>query len=131
MKISIDIKEHDKPADSINQPRLASIQQEVDDWINTSGVRYFSELTNLSNLTEEVGEVARLMGREFGEQSFKNGEKPECVKTAIADELSDVLFIVACLANQMDINLDDAFSKNMVKKTQRDSQRHKNNSKLK
>ena len=103
----------------------------VDEWISTLGVRYFSELTNLSNLIEEVGEVARLIGREYGEQSFKKGEKPECIKTAIADELSDVLFIVVCLANQLGINLDEAFANNMDKKTNRDTTRHKNNSKLK
>ncbi len=117
---------------SIDKPSsLLVVQQEVDEWINTLGVRYFSELTNLSNLTEEVGEVARLIGREYGEQSFKKGEKPKCIKTAIADELSDVLFIVVCLANQLDINLDEAFVKNMDKKTNRDTNRHKNNSKLK
>ena len=112
------------------QSSLSVVQEEVDEWINTLGVRYFSELTNLSNLIEEVGEVARLIGREYGEQSFKKGEEPECIKTAIADELSDVLFIVVCLANQLDINLDDAFAKNMDKKTNRDTTRHKNNSKL-
>ncbi len=112
------------------QSSLSVVQEEVDAWINTLGVRYFSELTNLSNLIEEVGEVARLIGREYGEQSFKKGEKPECIKTAIADELSDVLFIVVCLANQLDINLDEAFAKNMDKKTNRDTTRHKNNSKL-
>ena len=78
-----------------------------------------------------MGEVARLIGREYGEQSFKKGEKPECIKTAIADELSDVLFIVVCLANQLGISLDDAFAKNMDKKTKRDVQRHKQNIKLK
>tara|TARA_R110000744_G_scaffold26224_1_gene64705 strand:- start:7584 stop:8336 length:753 start_codon:yes stop_codon:yes gene_type:complete len=113
------------------QSSLSVVQEEVDEWINTLGVRYFSELTNLSNLIEEVGEVARLIGREYGEQSFKKGEKPECIKTAIADELSDVLFIVVCLANQLGINLDEAFAKNMDKKTNRDTTRHKNNSKLK
>tara|TARA_R110000764_G_scaffold120791_1_gene208485 strand:+ start:16595 stop:17347 length:753 start_codon:yes stop_codon:yes gene_type:complete len=113
------------------QPSLSMVQQEVDEWISTLGVRYFSELTNLSNLIEEVGEVARLIGREYGEQSFKKGERPECIKTAIADELSDVLFIVVCLANQLGINLDEAFAKNMDKKTNRDTTRHKNNSKLK
>lgn len=114
-----------------NKSSLSVVQEDVDTWINTLGVRYFSELTNLSNLIEEVGEVARLIGREYGEQSFKKGEKPECIKTAIADELSDVLFIVVCLANQLDINLDDAFAKNMNKKTNRDTTRHQNNSKLK
>lgn len=113
-----------------NQSSLSVVQEEVDEWVNTLGVRYFSELTNLSNLIEEVGEVARLIGREYGEQSFKEGEKPECIKTAIADELSDVLFIVVCLANQLDINLDEAFAKNMDKKTNRDKARHHNNDKL-
>ena len=112
------------------QPSLSVVQQEVDEWISTLGVRYFSELTNLSNLIEEVGEVARLIGREYGEQSFKKGEKPECITTAIADELSDVLFIVVCLANQLGINLDEAFANNMDKKNNRDTCRHKNNSKL-
>ena len=121
-----------RPLSHLTNPQnsLAPIQQEVDEWINDIGVSYFSELTNLSNLIEEVGEVARLIGREYGEQSFKKGEKPACIKTAIADELSDVLFIVICLANQLSINLDDAFIKNMDKKTKRDAQRHKNNSKL-
>jgi len=113
------------------QSSISGLQQKVDEWINILGVRYFSELTNLSNLIEEVGEVARLIGRVYGEQSFKEGEKPECIKTAIADELSDVLFIVVCLANQLDINLDKAFVNNMNKKTKRDITRHKNNSKLK
>ena len=112
------------------QSSLSVVQEEVDEWINNLGVRYFSELTNLSNLIEEVGEVARLIGREYGEQSFKKGEKPECITTAIADELSDVLFIVVCLANQLGINLDEAFANNMDKKTNRDTCRHKNNSKL-
>lgn len=123
---------YQSPQISNNQKSsLSVIQEEVDEWINTLGVRYFSELTNLSNLIEEVGEVARLIGREYGEQSFKKGEKPECIKTAIADELSDVLFIVVCLANQLGISLDDAFAKNMDKKTKRDVQRHKQNIKLK
>ncbi|WP_198559799.1 nucleotide pyrophosphohydrolase [Colwellia sp. 12G3] len=112
------------------QSSLSVVQEEVDEWINNLGVRYFSELTNLSNLIEEVGEVARLIGREYGEQSFKKGEKPECIKTAIADELSDVLFIVVCLANQLGINLDEAFANNMDKKTKRDKSRHQNNDKL-
>jgi len=126
------VTETSKPSQASieKKPSLSVIQEEVDEWINTLGVRYFSELTNLSNLIEEVGEVARLIGREYGEQSFKKGEKPECIKTAIADELSDVLFIIVCLANQLDINLAEAFAKNMDKKTNRDTTRHKNNSKL-
>ncbi|TPH15870.1 nucleotide pyrophosphohydrolase [Litorilituus lipolyticus] len=111
--------------------RLKQLQQEIDDWINTTGIRYFSELTNLSNLIEEVGELARLIGREFGEQSFKKGEQPKCIKAAISDELTDVLFIVICLANQLGINLDEAFNENMNKKNKRDRNRHVNNSKLK
>lgn len=118
-------------ADLHNSPgSLKPIQQEVDQWVNSLGVRYFSELTNLSNLIEEVGELARLIGREYGEQSFKKNEKPACIKTAIADELTDVLFIIMCLANQLNIDLDEAFAKNMSKKTKRDLQRHKQNSKL-
>lgn len=109
---------------------LQTLQGEVNSWIETKGVRYFNELTNLSNLTEEVGEVARLIGREYGEQSFKEGERPECVKTAIADELADVLFIVTCLANQLDIDLSEAFYRNIDKKNGRDGTRHFENSKL-
>ena len=109
---------------------LKSVQNEVDDWIKAMGVRYFDEMTNLSNLTEEIGEVARLIGRVYGQQSFKKGTEPENVQEAIADELTDVLFIVVCLANQMDIDLGDAFSKNMDKKRNRDSKRHLNNEKL-
>lgn len=124
-------KFEDKHMKKITTPthktELLKLQQQVDEWINSVGVSYFNELTNLSNLIEEVGEVARLMGREYGEQSFKPNEKPECVKTAIADELSDVLFVVVCLANQMDISLSEAFQRNLDKKTKRDATRHKNN----
>ncbi|MBC8386376.1 MAG: nucleotide pyrophosphohydrolase [Gammaproteobacteria bacterium] len=108
---------------------LKSVQNEVDDWIKKFG--YFDEMTNLSNLTEEVGEVARLIGREYGQQSFKKGTKPANVKEAIADELTDVLFIVVCLANQMDIDLGESFNKNMEKKRNRDNTRHLENEKLK
>ena len=110
---------------------LTSIQAEVDEWITTYAVRYFDEMTNLANLTEEVGEVARLISRVYGQQSFKKGTEPMNTKVAIADELTDVLFIVVCLANQMDIDLGDAFSKNMDKKRSRDGDRHINNEKLK
>ena len=110
-----------------HETNLNVIQQQVDQWIKKVGVDYFDEMTNLSNLIEETGEVARLIGREYGQQSFKPGERPVCVKTAIADELSDVLFIVVCLANQMGIDLDNAFARNMDKKTSRDKDRHKNN----
>jgi NTP pyrophosphatase (non-canonical NTP hydrolase) len=115
---------------AVNHIELEQLQQSVHSWITSVGVNYFNELTNLSNLIEEVGEVARLIGREYGEQSFKPNERPVCVKTAIADELADMLFIVVCLSNQMNINLSDAFSKNMSKKTQRDNDRHINNSAL-
>jgi len=110
--------------------QFSEAQQQVNDWIKTTGVRYFNEMTNLSNLMEETGELASLMGRVYGEQSFKNGQAPECPKTAIADELSDVLFIVLCLANQMDIDLDESFKVNMNKKTNRDGTRHLSNEKL-
>lgn len=102
-------------------------QQTVDKWIKEKGVRYFSELTNMAILTEEVGEVARIIAREYGEQSFKETDpKPE-----LADELADVLFVLICIANQTGINLSEAFEKNIQKKTNRDSQRHFNNPKLK
>jgi len=109
---------------------LSSIQDEVDTWIHTVGIRYFSELTNLSNLIEEVGELARLIGRVYGEQSFKPDERPNCIKSAIADELADVLFILVCLANQCGIDLDEAYLRNMAKKTKRDAHRHHDNLKL-
>ncbi|WP_258808291.1 nucleotide pyrophosphohydrolase [Pseudidiomarina sp. CB1] len=118
--------EREKPSTNLN-----TIQQQVDHWIKKVGVNYFDEMTNLSNLIEETGEVARLIGREFGQQSFKPEERPICVKTAIADELSDVLFIVVCLANQMEIDLDEAFARNMDKKTNRDKDRHQSNPALK
>lgn len=105
-------------------------QQKVDQWISLYGVRYFSELTNLALLTEEMGEFARLMAREYGEQSFKEGETKETVKKQIADEMADMLFVIFCLANQMGIDLDNAFEANMQKKTSRDAERHKQNPKL-
>jgi len=109
---------------------IRALQTEIDNWIKAYGVRYFSELTNLAILMEEVGELGRLMSREYGEQSFKEGEKKIDTKEAIADELSDVLFVITCLANQMDINLDEAINKNLEKKTRRDTNRHKENKKL-
>ena len=109
---------------------ISSYQQEVDQWIKDNGVRYFNELTNLSVLMEEVGELSSLMARKYGEQSFKTGKEPDNIKDAIADEMSDVLFVLTCLANQMDINLDDAIHKNMIKKTNRDGKRHIKNVKL-
>lgn len=100
-------------------------QKEVDSWIKTFGVRYFNELTNMAILTEEVGEVARIIARKYGEQSFKAGEKDN-----LADEMADVLWVLMCLANQTGINLTDAFRKNLEKKTRRDKDRHRNNPKL-
>jgi NTP pyrophosphatase (non-canonical NTP hydrolase) len=112
---------------SMNELTLNNAQKQVDEWIQTIGVRYFSELTNLAILTEEVGELARIMARKYGDQSFKPGENPD----AMADEMADVLWVLICLANQTGVNLQDAFEKNMQKKTQRDSIRHQNNQKLK
>lgn len=106
---------------------LEEAQKQVDEWINTTGVRYFSELTNMAILTEEVGEVARLISRQYGDQSFKESDKGK----DLGDELADVLWVLICLANQTGINLTEAFQKNMEKKTKRDSQRHINNDKLK
>lgn len=100
-------------------------QQQVDDWIRNYGVRYFNELTNMAILTEEVGEVARIIARKFGEQSFKAGEKDN-----LADEMADVMWVLICLANQTGVNLTEAFKKNLEKKTKRDKDRHKNNPKL-
>lgn len=100
-------------------------QQMVDDWIHEYGVRYFSELTNMAVLTEEVGELARIMSRKYGDQSFKEGESQDP-----ADEMADVLWVLLCLANQTGVNLTDALRKNIEKKTSRDKNRHKNNPKL-
>lgn len=104
---------------------LEEAQKEVDSWIKTYGVRYFSELTNMSVLTEEVGELARVMARKYGDQSFKQGEKDN-----LADEMADVLWVLICLANQTGVNLTEAFRQNLEKKTNRDKDRHKNNPKL-
>lgn len=106
---------------------LAEIQQQVDQWIQSVGVRYFSELTNLAQLMEEVGELARIFSRTFGDQSFKPGEAPD----QLPDELADILFVLVCIANQTGVDLTDAFRKNLNKKTQRDFQRHRQNEKLK
>jgi NTP pyrophosphatase (non-canonical NTP hydrolase) len=106
---------------------IKDAQQKVDQWIEMYGVRYFSELTNMAILTEEVGEVARIISRTYGEQSFKKKEKDK----KLADELADVLFVLICLANQTGVDLSDAFEKNMDKKTKRDKDRHKKNEKLK
>ena len=104
---------------------LEEAQKEVDRWIKTYGVRYFSELTNMAVLTEEVGELARVMARKYGDQSFKQGEKDN-----LADEMADVLWVLICLANQTGVNLTEAFRQNLEKKTNRDKDRHKNNPKL-
>lgn len=106
---------------------LEEAQKTVDQWINTMGVRYFNELTNMTLLTEEVGELARIIARTYGEQSFKASDK----EYNLADEMADVLFVLICLANQTGINLTDALQKNLEKKNNRDSNRHKNNPKLK
>ena len=102
-------------------------QRTVDEWIKTTGVRYFNELTNTAILMEEVGEVARIMSRKYGEQSFKASDK----EVDLGDEMADVLFVLICLANQTGINLTEALEKNLDKKTKRDSTRHKENEKLK
>lgn len=106
---------------------IKEIQNQVDDWIKKYGVRYFSELTNMALLTEEVGEVARIIAREFGDQSKKNSDK----KIKLEEELADVLFVLVCLANQTGIDLEKAFQENLKKKTLRDSTRHQKNKKLK
>jgi NTP pyrophosphatase (non-canonical NTP hydrolase) len=105
---------------------LQEAQHKVDDWIKQYGVRYFSELTNMAILTEEVGELARIIARKYGDQSFKESEK----KYNLADEMADVLWVLICLANQTGVNLEEAFNNNMEKKTLRDKDRHKNNNKL-
>lgn len=102
-------------------------QKQVDDWIKQYGVRYFNELTNMAMLTEEVGEVARIIARRYGEQSEKESDKNK----DLGDELADVMFVLICLANQTGIDLEDALKKNLDKKTNRDSERHHNNEKLK
>jgi NTP pyrophosphatase (non-canonical NTP hydrolase) len=106
---------------------LQEIQKIVDDWIKKYGVKYFNELTNTAILMEEVGEVARIMSRRYGQQSEKETDKQK----DLGDELADVLFVLTCIANQTGINLQDAFEKNMEKKTNRDFERHLNNEKLK
>ena len=106
---------------------IQEAQDTIDRWINTTGVRYFNELTNMAMLTEEVGEVARIIARKYGEQSFKESDKDK----QLSDELADVLFVLICLANQTGVNLTEALEKNLDKKTQRDSTRHQENEKLK
>lgn len=111
----------------MEQMTLDGLQLQVDNWIKSVGVRYFSELTNMAILTEEVGELARVMARKYGDQSFKKGEEA----LDVADELADVLWVLTCLANQTGVNLNEAMLRNFDKKTTRDSQRHLNNPKLK
>ena len=106
---------------------IQDAQHQVDQWIKTTGVRYFNELTNMAMLTEEVGEVARIIARRYGEQSEKESDKGK----DLGDELADVLWIVLCLANQTGVNLTEALKKNIEKKNSRDSERHKQNEKLK
>ena len=106
---------------------IEQAQEMVDQWIKAHGVRYFSELTNMAILTEEVGEVARLMSRLYGEQSFKASDQDK----NLGDELADVMFVLICIANQTGINLTEAMAKNLEKKTKRDKDRHKENEKLK
>lgn len=108
-----------------NEITIREAQKMVDDWIKTYGVRYFSELTNMTVLTEEVGELARIMARKYGDQSFKEGEKHD-----LGDEMADVLWVLMCLANQTGVDLTEALKKNIEKKTSRDKNRHVNNEKL-
>ena len=104
---------------------IRDLQQRVDEWIHTYGVRYFSELTNMAVLTEEVGELARVMARRYGDQSFKAGEKDN-----LADEMADVLWVLTCLANQTGVDLEQAMERNFQKKSERDKERHRLNPKL-
>lgn len=106
---------------------LEQAQLSIDNWIKEYGVRYFNELTNMAILTEEVGEVARIIARKYGEQSFKESDMDK----NLSDELADVLFVLICIANQTGVNLTEAFEKNLAKKTTRDADRHKQNDKLK
>ena len=109
----------------MNEITISQAQQMVDSWIRTYGVRYFSELTNMAVLTEEVGELARVIARRYGEQSFKPGERAN-----LGDEMADVLWVLLCLANQTGVDLTEELRRNLEKKTLRDKERHKNNEKL-
>lgn len=110
----------------MNQTTLQDCQRIVDEWIKTVGVRYFSELTNLAQLVEEVGEVARIMSRTYGDQSFKKSD----MEKKLSEELGDVFFVLVCIANQTGVDLTQAFSEGMEKRTKRDRERHQNNEKL-
>ena len=112
--------------DKTQNMTIQQAQEIIDKWINTTGVRYFNELTNMALLTEEVGEVARIIARKYGEQSFK----PSDTDKNLADELADVLFVLICIANQTGVDLTDALQKNLEKKSSRDASRHLNNEKL-
>ena len=114
----------------MKSPTIKEAQSIVNQWIKTTGIRYFDELTNTAILAEEVGEVARLMARIYGEQSFKKQEDEKNAKSNLAEEMADVLFVLICLANQTGINLTEAFHENLNKKTNRDASRHANNKKL-
>ncbi len=111
----------------MDQIGIKEAQEKVDQWIKKYGVRYFNELTNMAILTEEIGEVARIISRKYGEQSFKESDK----EVDLADEMADVLWVLMCLANQTGVDLNEAFQKNLEKKTKRDSNRHNENDKLK
>lgn len=126
--MGIDVEQQDSKAveRTNSEMTLRQAQAIVDQWIQTIGVRYFSELTNLAQLMEEVGELSRLMSRTYGDQSFKESDK----NSSIQDELADILFVVICLANQTGIDLTDALSQNLRKKSVRDRERHQNNPKL-
>ena len=113
--------------ETLNTMTIKEAQKTVDDWINTTGVRYFNELTNMAMLTEEVGEVARIIARRYGEQSEKESERDK----DLGDEMADVLFVLLCLANQTGVDLTDSLRKNLEKKTARDTDRHQHNPKLK
>ena len=121
-----DQKAHKQSQVERTELTLREAQSSVDDWIKTVGVRYFSELTNLAQLVEEVGELARLISRTYGEQSFKETDKNYSLK----DEMADILFVLICLANQTGVDLTEAFDDNLRKKSQRDGERHRNNPKL-
>jgi NTP pyrophosphatase (non-canonical NTP hydrolase) len=109
---------------------IQQLQAEVDGWIQQHGVRYFNELTNVALLMEEVGEFSKLMACTYGEQTFKSGREPKDVKYEIADEMADILFVLTCLANQMGIDINEAMAQNLLKKSNRDTQRHHQNPKL-
>ena len=121
-----DQKAHKQSQVERTELTLREAQSSVDDWIKTVGVRYFSELTNLAQLVEEVGELARIISRTYGEQSFKESDKNYSLK----DEMADILFVLICLANQTGVDLTEAFDDNLRKKSQRDGERHRNNPKL-